>query len=117
MLRRAGLARDALHILGLGPFVAVDYLKTDVFSFVQGFVALPQNRRMVDENILSGFLGDKTETAFVVEPFDFSTGHNLFLPCLSATMKVERPSGQPRGSAGRPKHFPRTSNQNAYRRQ
>ena len=69
------LVCDALHILGLGPFIAIDYLETDVFSFVQGFVPLPQNRRMVDENILSGLLGDKTETAFVVEPFDFSTGH------------------------------------------
>src|SRR6266704_3728963 len=98
MLRMAGLACDALDILGLGPFLAINHFKTDIFSFVQGFVPLPQNRRMVDENILSGFLGDKTKTAFVVEPFDFSTGHNLFLPCLSATVKVERPSGQPRGS-------------------
>src|SRR3954447_20639752 len=37
----------------------------------------------MNEYILPRFPGDEAETQFVVEPFDFSTGHNLFLPCLS----------------------------------
>jgi hypothetical protein len=35
---------------------------------------------MMDKNILSGILGDKTETAFVIKPFHFSARHTSLLP-------------------------------------
>src|SRR5205823_5201905 len=72
------LPRQALHIFGLWPFFAVDHLEADFFFLVQNLVALPQNRGMVDKNILSGFLGDEAKAPSVVEPFHFSTGHKIY---------------------------------------
>ena len=75
----AGLTRGALDVLSLQTFGAFDNLKLDGFAFVQGFEALSLNGSVVNEHILSGILGDETKTFFVVEPLDFTTGHNFFL--------------------------------------
>jgi hypothetical protein len=34
---------------------------------------------MVNEYILTGFLGDEAKPLLIVEPLDFTTGHNLLL--------------------------------------
>src|SRR6185295_2759253 len=81
---QSSLPREPFHVFGLGCFVAVNDLKLDRFSLVQNLVPLPQNRGMVDKNILSGFLGDEAKTASVVEPFHFSAGHHA-VPSVSVT--------------------------------
>src|SRR6266436_4406489 len=45
---------------------------------------------MMHEDVLSGFLGNEAETSLIVEPFNFSTGHNLFLPWLSTARSRTR---------------------------
>ena len=75
----AGLIRGALDVLSFQSFGAFDNLKLDGFAFVQGFEALSLNGSVVNEHILAGILGNETKTFFVVEPLDFTTGHNFFL--------------------------------------
>ena len=85
MKRRARVAGQlrlrlgALDVLGLQAFGAFDNLKLDGFPFVQGFEALSLNSGVMNEHILAGLLGNETKTFFVVEPLDFTTGHNLLL--------------------------------------
>src|SRR5436190_12486097 len=67
----------ALDVLGFGTFLAIDNFEVDQFSFLQGFEALPLDARMMDKDVLSSFLSDEPITPLVVEPFHFSTGHNL----------------------------------------
>src|SRR5216683_2878298 len=78
-----GLSSSACDVLGLGAFFTVHDLKVNEFAFHQRFVAGALDRGMMDENVLAGFLGNEAKTSLVVEPLNFSTGHNLFLPWLS----------------------------------
>ena len=75
----AGLIRGALDVLSLQTFGAFDNLELDGFPFIQGFEALTLNGGVMNKHILAGILGDETKTLLVVEPLDFTTGHNIFL--------------------------------------
>jgi len=75
----AGLIRGALDVLSLQTFGAFDNLKLDGFPFVPGFESLSLNGGVMNEHILAGILRNETKTFFVVEPLDFTTGHNIFL--------------------------------------
>jgi len=85
MKRRARVAGQlrlrlgALDVLGLQAFGAFDNFKVNDFPFVQGFEALTLNRGVMHENILAGILGDEAKPFFIIEPLDFTTGHNLLL--------------------------------------
>ena len=94
----AGLIRGALDVLSFQSFGAFDNLKLDGFTFVQGFEALSLNGSVVNEHILAGILGNETKTFFVVEPLDFTTGHNFFLVAETQIKKDTRwfpPAGVP----------------------
>src|SRR5438309_5547725 len=84
------LSLNAGDVLRFGPLLAGHEFEVDFFSLHQSFVSLPLNRGMVNKNVLSRFPGDEAETQSVVEPFHFSTGHNLILPCLSAAMQSKQ---------------------------
>lgn len=43
---------------------------------MQGLVSPAKNAGVMDENVLTLILGDKTEAPSVVEPFNLATGHN-----------------------------------------
>src|SRR5437016_5378107 len=47
--------------------------------FVQSFEPLSLDGGVMHEYILAGFLGDEAKPFLVVEPLDFTTGHNLLL--------------------------------------
>jgi hypothetical protein len=49
----------------------------DYFAFLQGFVAIPINARVMHKDILSLILGYEAKPSTVVEPLYLSTGHNL----------------------------------------
>jgi hypothetical protein len=80
-------------VLRFWPFVAIDNLKRDDFPFQQCLVSLPLNGGVMDENIVTSFLGDEAEALFVVEPFDFPTGHT-FTPLLLET-RPQNKEGHP----------------------
>ena len=62
-------------VLCFWPFVTIDNLECDDFPFQQCLVSLPLNGGVMDENIVTLFLSDEAKALFVVEPFDFPTGH------------------------------------------
>jgi hypothetical protein len=68
---------NTLDVEGLGPFLALDEFVVDEFPFLEGFVAIAIDARMVHKDILSLFLSDETEPSSVIEPLYLSTGHNL----------------------------------------
>jgi hypothetical protein len=65
----------ALDVLGLQPFFAGNDLEGDDVAFIEGFKAGSDNRRMMDENVLTRFLGDEAETFLIVEPLYLATCH------------------------------------------
>src|SRR5205085_9129092 len=75
---------NALNILGFKALIAGHHFEAHPFSLEQSLVAFPEDGGMVNKDVLPRFRGDEAETQFVVEPFHFSTGHKLFLPCVSA---------------------------------
>src|SRR2546425_887411 len=75
----AVLIRGSLDVLSFQTFGTFDNLKLDGFPFVQGFETLSLNRGVMNEHILAGLLGNETKAFFIVEPLDFTTGHNFFL--------------------------------------
>ena len=73
------LLLGALNVLGFESLAAFDQLKADGLAFVEGFEAPASDRGVVDEDVLTGILGDEAEALFVVEPFDFAAGHTVLL--------------------------------------
>jgi hypothetical protein len=65
----------ALDVLGFQPFFAGDNLKGNFIAFVEGFESRADYGRVMHEDILTGTLGDKPESLFIVEPLDFAAGH------------------------------------------
>jgi hypothetical protein len=65
--------------LRFGTFIAADDFEIDFLAFIQGFEAASDNRGVVNEHILTRVLSNETESFFVIEPFDFATGH-MFSP-------------------------------------
>jgi len=68
-----------MNILGFKSLVARDDVEGDFFTFIQRLKSGPSNGRVVHENVLTGILGDETETFLVIEPLYFATSHT----CLS----------------------------------
>src|SRR5262249_18305483 len=76
LVRKRGLTGPrGLHFLGLGTFLAGDYLENDFLALVQRFEPIPKNCRMMYEYILTTILGDKAQAFLIVPPFHFSSGH------------------------------------------
>jgi hypothetical protein len=78
--RATGLRRargQALNVLGLGTFGAGHNFETDHFALIQGLKPIPDNRRVMHEDIRAGFLDDEAKPMLVIEPFYFATGHNF----------------------------------------
>jgi hypothetical protein len=67
----------ALDVLRFQSFLTRDNVKDDLVALIQGFETLPQNRGMMDENILAGVLSNKAKPSLIIEPFYFATGHIL----------------------------------------
>jgi hypothetical protein len=66
----------ALDVLSFGTLVAIYQLVMNRLSFMQGFVALPDDAGMMHEDILTLILEDKAKTSSVVEPLHLSARHN-----------------------------------------
>ena len=66
------------HVTGLRPFWALDNLKLNRIPFVQSFVALAYDCRIMNEHIWTVIAPDETEALCVIEPFDL-TSHSSFL--------------------------------------
>ena len=103
MKRRARVAGQlrlrlgALDVLGLQAFGAFDNFKVNDFAFVQGLETLSLYGGVMNEHILAGLLGDEAKPLFIVEPLDFTTGHNLLL--FSEVQKKEDTGWPPPTSA------------------
>ena len=65
-----------LYVLGLGSLVAVDEFVFYVIAFMQGLVSRSKNAGMMNEDVHTLFLSDKTEAPSVIEPFNLTAGHN-----------------------------------------
>jgi hypothetical protein len=65
----------ALDVLGFQPFFAGDNLKRNFIAFVKGFESRADDGRVMHEDILTGTLGNKPESLFIVEPLDFAASH------------------------------------------
>jgi hypothetical protein len=74
------LRAEPLHVRCFWAFVAIGHFKGHPFSLVEGFVAFANNTRMVDKDVFPRLLGNKPIAPLIIEPFDFPTGHNFFLP-------------------------------------
>jgi hypothetical protein len=55
-------------------FTGYDF-KGNFIAFVEGFESRPDDGRVMHEDILTGTLGDKPESLFVVEPLNFAASH------------------------------------------
>jgi hypothetical protein len=71
------LSSNSLDVESFRPFFALHEFVVDDFSFLEGFVAIPIDARVVHKDILSLFLGNEPEPSAVIEPLYLSTGHNL----------------------------------------
>lgn len=79
LLGRAGkglecLAND-LYIRGVGAFGALGDFEFNLVPLFQGFEPLPDNRRMVNEDILLSADFDESEALLIVKPLYASSGH------------------------------------------
>jgi len=62
---------NGFHGNGAGAFFAFLDLKLDPVTFVQDLETGADNSRMMDEEICSIIMRKKTETFFLIEPFDY----------------------------------------------
>jgi hypothetical protein len=86
-----GSSCSPLDVLCLQSLVTLDDFELDDLTFVQGFEALPEDRGMMHEDILTGLLDDETETLLVVEPLDLAAaGHSLSPDFGAQSKKKER---------------------------
>ena len=69
------LRRLALNILSFQAFTAINDFKVDEFALVQGLETVPEDGRVVDENVLTRLLSDEPEAFLVVKPLDAASGH------------------------------------------
>jgi hypothetical protein len=60
------------HLVGLGPFVPLDDVELDLVAFLQTFIAVDLNGRVVDENVWTIVSSDKSEAFGVIEPLDLA---------------------------------------------
>src|SRR6267378_3495735 len=79
IIMRCGLGLNSLDILGFRPLVTADDIKTHFFPFVQGLEARAENGSVMHKHILTRVLSNETEPLFIVEPFNFTTGHSYLL--------------------------------------
>ena len=77
-LRRL-LART-LDVCGFGTLFACDDVEADLLALVQRLETIPDNRRVMDEDIGAAILNDKAKPMLVIEPFYLATGHSFALP-------------------------------------
>jgi hypothetical protein len=73
----------AFDVLGFEAFIALDDLELDLFALVQGFEALAEDGRVMDEDVLPGFFDDEAEAFLIIKPLDLATGHSCLLMCLA----------------------------------
>jgi hypothetical protein len=71
------LLRRPLNVLGFETLPALDQLKAHDLTLVQGLETAAGDLGMVHKDILTGILNDEAESLFIVEPFDFATGHTV----------------------------------------
>ena len=60
------------HVTGLRPFWALDNLKLNRIPFVQSFVALAYDCRIMNEHIWTVIAPDETEPLCVIEPLNLA---------------------------------------------
>jgi hypothetical protein len=65
----------ALDVLGFQTFFTGDDFKGNFIAFVESFESRADDGRVMHEDILTGTLGNKPESLFIVEPLDFAAGH------------------------------------------
>jgi hypothetical protein len=74
------LRLSAFDVFGLQTLFARNNIEVDVIAFVQGSEAIALDRAVMDEDVLTGFLGDEAKPVFVIKPLYFATGHNALSP-------------------------------------
>ena len=70
------LRLGAFDVFGLQTLFARNNVEVDVVAFVQSPEPFALDRTVMDEDVLSGFLGDEAKPVFVIKPLYFATGHN-----------------------------------------
>ena len=81
-----GAVSEANHGICLWAFLALDNVELDFIAFLERFVSVQLNRRIMDENIWPVFASDESVALGVVKPLDltFELSHWL-LPSLCLT--------------------------------
>ena len=64
-----------MNVFRFRSFFAGYYVEADLFPFIQHFESGANYRRVMNKHILTAFLGDETESFFIVPPFYFAAGH------------------------------------------
>jgi hypothetical protein len=73
------LGPNSLDVLSLKAFVARYDIEVDFLAFVEGFEAGSHDGRVVNEDVLTGVLGNEAESLLVIEPLDFAASHICLL--------------------------------------
>jgi hypothetical protein len=74
----------AFDVFGLQTLFARNNVEVDIVAFVQGPEPFSLDRAVMDEDVLTGFLGDEAKPVFVIKPLYFATGHNALSPEIDA---------------------------------
>ena len=72
-----------LYVFCLQSLFTGDDVEDDLIAFIERSEAVALNSTIMDEYVLAGFLRNETEAMFVIEPFNFATGHSSFFSWLS----------------------------------
>ena len=87
----SGLRTRALDIHSFGAFLPIHEFKIDQFTFMKSLIAFALDARMVDKNILSGFLGNEAKAPFIIKPLDLATRHKL-APSMFEPQGADKPA-------------------------
>ena len=72
-----GLRLGAFDVFGLQSLFARNNIEVDVVAFIEGSKSVTLDRAVMDEDVLTGLLGDEAKPVFVIKPLNFATGHNV----------------------------------------
>ncbi len=91
--REVGCLSDHAHLVGLQTLLALHDLEFDALALLKASVARPDDRRVVDEYVLTTVDGDEAVALFGVEPLDGALCHLYFGPSLQGLMRHPRSTG------------------------
>jgi hypothetical protein len=78
------LRLGAFDVFGLQTLFARNNIEVDIVALVQSPKPIALDCAVMDEYVLTRFLGDEAKPVFVIKPLYFATGHNALSPEIDA---------------------------------